>query len=256
MEILQMKWLIYLCGLHSLCFAIFHIAFWRLFNWKTDLTKLKFVNIGIMQVLNIQMVHYFLFVAIICFLFPTELLTTNIGNAFLIGASIFWLIRTIQQFIFFRTNHYIVHILTSAFLIGAALFILPVVMNNKVITNKSTMASNTEKSTSLTYNEFKSNPKELTCKLTTPELQKRKETVLMSLKSKIIQKKELENGYAFMFPGTDTVLDELHEFVKTERKCCDFFTFNISISGDTSKAWLELTGDYEAKQFIENEIIE
>ena len=94
----------------------------------------------------------------------------------------------------------------------------------------------------------------LTCKLTSPELQKRKETVLASLKAKVIEKKELDNGYAFKFSGSDQMVDELTEFIKTERECCDFFTFNLSISGDKSEAWLELTGVEGAKDFVTQEL--
>lgn len=95
---------------------------------------------------------------------------------------------------------------------------------------------------------------ELTCKLTTPERQERKETVLKSLTEQIIEKKELENGYSFKFPGTDEILDELTEFIKTERACCDFFVFGLSISGDKREAWLELTGPDGAKDFIQTEL--
>ncbi len=37
------------------------------------------------------------------------------------------------------------------------------------------------------------------------------------------------------------MVDELTEFIKTERECCDFFTFNLAISGDKREVWLELT---------------
>ncbi|MEM6735340.1 MAG: hypothetical protein AAF620_04650 [Bacteroidota bacterium] len=94
----------------------------------------------------------------------------------------------------------------------------------------------------------------LTCKLTTPELQERKETILKSLKAQIVQKQELENGYAFEFPGTDEILDELSEFIKTERACCDFFVFRLSINGDKSETWLELIGPEGAKDFISTEL--
>ena len=91
---------------------------------------------------------------------------------------------------------------------------------------------------------------EFTCKLTTSELQKRKETVLKSLKNQVLKQQELENGYAFKFPGTDEILDELNEFIKTERACCNFFVFGLSISGDKSEAWLELAGPEGVKDFI------
>ena len=63
----------------------------------------------------------------------------------------------------------------------------------------------------------------------------------------MIDKKELENGYAFKFPGVDKMLDELIEFIKTERECCDFFTFNLSIGSDKSYVWLSLTEKEGAK---------
>ena len=94
----------------------------------------------------------------------------------------------------------------------------------------------------------------MTCKLTTPELRKRKETVIASLKKQILQKKELKNGFAYKFTGTDKMVDELAEFVKTERACCDFFVFNLSISGDKGEAWLEITGAKGAKEFIKTEL--
>ena len=100
----------------------------------------------------------------------------------------------------------------------------------------------------------KSKSGELTCKLTTPELQKRKATVIASLKSQVIEKVELKNGYAFKFRGSDQMIDELTAFIKTERECCDFFIFNLSISGDKSEVWLELTGAEEVKTFIETEL--
>lgn len=95
---------------------------------------------------------------------------------------------------------------------------------------------------------------ELACKLTAPELQGRKETVLKSLRTKIIERRVLENGYAFKFPGTGEMFDELAEFIKTEQECCGFFTFSLSTSGDKSGTWLELTGPEGSKDFIRAEL--
>lgn len=94
----------------------------------------------------------------------------------------------------------------------------------------------------------------LACKLSSPELLKRKETVLTSLKRQVLEKKELNDGYAFRFNGSDKMIDELTEFIKTERECCGFFTFNLSISGDKSEVWLELRSKDGAKDFIHSEM--
>jgi hypothetical protein len=103
-------------------------------------------------------------------------------------------------------------------------------------------------------NKGKTTDTNVACKLTTPELQKRKATVLESLRKKILEKKELPNGYAFKFNGSDKMIDELTEFAKKERQCCDFFAFNLKMTGDTGSVWFEITGGKEAKGFIKTEL--
>jgi|SRR4030095_556176 hypothetical protein len=103
-------------------------------------------------------------------------------------------------------------------------------------------------------NKAKNKTKELTCKLATPELRARKKTVIANLKKQILLTRELKNGFAYRFPGSDSIVDELATFVKTERACCDFFKFNISISGNQAEAWLQITGPQGAKDFIKTEL--
>lgn len=118
--------MIMMCGIHSLGFALFHLGFWKWFNWRTDLEKLQPFNKAIMQIANIRLIYLFVFVAVLCFFFPQELATTRLGNAFLIGMSIFWLGRTMEQFIFLRMEHKLVHFLTYMFILGAVMFAIPV----------------------------------------------------------------------------------------------------------------------------------
>lgn len=94
----------------------------------------------------------------------------------------------------------------------------------------------------------------LTCKMLPEDLKVRKEIVLNNLKRQVRERKELANGYAFRFPGNNEMIDELMEFIKTERECCDFFIFNLSVSGDKSEAWLTMTGVEGAKDFITEEL--
>lgn len=97
--------------------------------------------------------------------------------------------------------------------------------------------------------------KEMCCKLTSREFQERKATVIASLKKQVIGKKELENGFSYKFKGSDETIDELIHFIKTERICCDFFEFNLSVNGDPDKSvWLTITGKKGAKDFISEEM--
>ena len=94
----------------------------------------------------------------------------------------------------------------------------------------------------------------LVCTLTSSEMKERKATVIANLQKELIEKKELKDGYAFKFKGTDAMVDELASFIKTERECCSFFTFNLSIAGDKRTVWLELSGPEGAKDFIKTEL--
>jgi len=94
--------------------------------------------------------------------------------------------------------------------------------------------------------------KPVTCKLTTPELQKRKATVIADLKALVLERKELDNGFSYKFKGTDETLDKLNDFIKTERMCCNFFTFQITVEEQT--ALLNITGPNGAKEFLKEEV--
>ena len=120
--------MIFLCGLYSLGFAIFHSQFRRLFDWKQELPKLSTANKAIMQIANLRLIYFFLFVSAVCFIFPRELATTTFGHFFMMGISLFWLGRTIEQFIFLKVDHPMVHLLTYLFILGAIMFAIPVLM--------------------------------------------------------------------------------------------------------------------------------
>ncbi len=94
----------------------------------------------------------------------------------------------------------------------------------------------------------------LSCKLTTPELQQRKKTVIAELKTLVLEKTEIDSGYKYKFNGSDKMLDLLNSFIKTERLCCDFFVFRLTASSDNHFAYLELTGPDGIKDFIKEEI--
>lgn len=94
--------------------------------------------------------------------------------------------------------------------------------------------------------------REVSCKLTSPELRKRKEEVITVLRSKILETQELADGYKYKFEATDDMLDQLTAFLKSERACCDFFDFNLALSDKT--VWLSITGPDGAKDFIKTEL--
>ena len=117
--------LVQLCGLHSFAFALFHLAFWKLFRWKQELQKVGLPTRAITQILNLRLIYLFAGVGVLCFAFTQELHSTALGRALLVFMSLFWVGRTIEQFVFLRINKPMVHVLTVSFVIGAILFALP-----------------------------------------------------------------------------------------------------------------------------------
>ncbi|MEO5984589.1 MAG: hypothetical protein ABIP80_03730, partial [Ferruginibacter sp.] len=67
--------------------------------------------------------------------------------------------------------------------------------------------------------------------------QVRKATAIAGLKKKILEKKELKNGYAYKFSSTNT----------------DFFSFNTTTSEEKDLR-LNITGESGVKDFIMTEL--
>ena len=112
-------------GIYNLGFAIFHLLFWRLFQWKKDLSKLTFINRSVMQIFNLCLTFVFLLMAYISFFYVSELRQTNLGKTLLIGFSLFWLLRMIEQVIFFGIRNSISIVLTVIFLLGSVIYLIP-----------------------------------------------------------------------------------------------------------------------------------
>lgn len=117
--------IIYICGIYNMLFALFHLFFWKMFKWGTELKKLHFSNKAIMQILNIRITYVFLFMSFIYFYCAKEIVTSELGYVIIVGMGVFWLGRTIEQFVFFNFRSKRVNMLTIVFLLGTIIHFLP-----------------------------------------------------------------------------------------------------------------------------------
>ena len=63
--------------------------------------------------------------------------------------------------------------------------------------------------------------------------------------------RELENGYAFRFPGDENELAmRLATWIVAERQCCSFLEFELSFAAGQGPIWLTVNGSQEAKTFV------
>jgi hypothetical protein len=60
---------------------------------------------------------------------------------------------------------------------------------------------------------------------------------------------ELPDGYAFQFAAD--AYPRIAAFVASERRCCPFLTFTVSVPPHQSSIWLRLTGSARVKAFVQ-----
>jgi hypothetical protein len=64
--------------------------------------------------------------------------------------------------------------------------------------------------------------------------------------------RELPDGFEFRFAAEE--YDAVTQFVRLERVCCPFLSFNLDVSPDRGPLILRLTGPDGAKDFIRAEL--
>lgn len=115
-------------GIFNLGFAVFHLFFWKLFRWKKELASVSRLNRNIFQIINLCLTFMIFFMAYVSFCHLSELLDTGLGNALLIGFSLFWLLRMVEQIIFFGFKNRTSIIFTFLFLLGCLLYAVPLIL--------------------------------------------------------------------------------------------------------------------------------
>lgn len=78
----------------------------------------------------------------------------------------------------------------------------------------------------------------------------------MSVLSQMTGRQELVDGYAFSFPNTDDVAQQLLAFILAERQCCPFFQIELAFTPEKGPTWLRLRGGDGVKRFVETELME
>ena len=112
-------------GWFCLGLVVFHLLFWRLFDWKRDLASLSSINRQVMQVLNLSLTFAFVIFAYVSWFHVDELLSSDLGHAFLALIALFWLLRAIQQVVFFGLTRPLSVAFFVIFLAGSALYGYP-----------------------------------------------------------------------------------------------------------------------------------
>jgi hypothetical protein len=92
----------------------------------------------------------------------------------------------------------------------------------------------------------------IACSLTAPELQERRRTVLQRVRRAVLEVKEIEDGYAFIFPSANEWLSEVAGLIDLEQQCCPFLRFRLTVAPNDGPLSLEMTGPAGTKDFLLN----
>jgi hypothetical protein len=99
-ETMKLQRLLQVCGILSLLLVGFHLSFWRLFRWQADLALLTPDNRAIMQVLNLHTAYALAMFGILSLCFSEDLRITKLGRIVSLAIAGFWLLRGVNQPIF------------------------------------------------------------------------------------------------------------------------------------------------------------
>ncbi len=126
----MMELLIKLGGIYNIVLVIFHLLFWRLFNWDKDLRSLSFVNRQTMQVVNLCLTIVFMMFAYISLVHTHELLVSPLGKSLLLSMALLWLARSAMQVVFYKLKHRVSILFLLYFLLGSFLYGVPAIFTN------------------------------------------------------------------------------------------------------------------------------
>ena len=107
------------------------------------------------------------------------------------------------------------------------------------------------KSPAINYRLSSKQDQNLSCTLSGKDLKQRVELTQQVLIDKAEKIVELDNGYRFIYVGyDDAFVRALTEWVITERKCCSFFKFAITVDSNGPLVF-QLTGPAGAKEIMD-----
>ena len=112
-------------GVFNTALFVFHVFFWRLFNWPEGLASVSFINRAVMQILNVCLMFVFGIFAYISFFHADEMLGTTLGRVLLVLIAAFWFLRALLQIVFFGLKRPVSIAFFMVFMTGAVLYAWP-----------------------------------------------------------------------------------------------------------------------------------
>jgi len=94
-------------------------------------------------------------------------------------------------------------------------------------------------------------PLPIACELTPAEITARRATLLPGLLAQAAERMPLPHGFRWRFAASSEFLAAAAETLNTERQCCRFLRFVLTVEPDGGPIWLEITGPQGTAAFLE-----
>lgn len=125
------KVLIITGGVLSVLFTIFHLMFYKLFHWETNLQCLTHSDRAIMLTFNAIGILFLFYASIMSFIFRHRLAATGAGKSILLFFASFFVLRIITEFVCFGYRGIPSMIIILVCLIPVVCYTIPVFRSNK-----------------------------------------------------------------------------------------------------------------------------
>lgn len=125
------KILLIIGGIINVMMVLFHLSFWKIFNWSENLKCLNFMDRGIIQVLNVHVAFAVLVFAVVSIFYYKELISTKLGKIMLISISVYYFLRAANQLIFFDITVRSSTIIFIGCIIIGAIYLVPLFTSNE-----------------------------------------------------------------------------------------------------------------------------
>ena len=94
----------------------------------------------------------------------------------------------------------------------------------------------------------------IACSLSEGDLERRRRDLARDLFAFAERVEELEDGYAWRFPGDGGWHAKLLDFAAVERRCCSFFRIELTFEPGLGPVWLRLRGPDGTKAFVRDAV--
>ena len=91
----------------------------------------------------------------------------------------------------------------------------------------------------------------IVCTLTPDEIEDKRTTLLPDLVAQAVERIPLPDGFRWRFESSDAVLSAAAVTINTERQCCRFLRFVLTVEPDGGALWLDITGAQGTVAFLE-----